>query len=85
MGIFDVSKDSRRIGRNMTYLCIRLAVSSAASMLAVRIVLKALGAEHYGAYSAVLAVIAAIGTFNGMLENAARRFLSHEMSISANG
>ncbi len=85
MGIFDVSKDSRRIGRNMTYLCIRLAVSSAASMLAVRIVLKALGAEPYGAYSAVLAVIAAVGTFNGMLENAARRFLSHEMSVSANG
>lgn len=80
-----ISKDTLLIGRNMTYLCIRLAVSSAASMLAVRIVLKALSAEHYGAYAAVLAVVAVAGTFNGMLENAARRFLSHEMSVSANG
>ena len=80
-----ISKDTLLIGRNMTYLCVRLAVSSAASMFAVRIVLKALGTEHYGAYAAVLAVVAVVGTFNGMLENAARRFLSHEMSLSSDG
>ncbi|MBP3405343.1 MAG: hypothetical protein J6N18_04515, partial [Kiritimatiellae bacterium] len=80
-----ISKDTLLIGRNMTYLCIRLVASSAASMLAVRIVLKALSAEHYGAYAAVLAVVAVAGTFNGMLENAARRFLSHEMSLSSDG
>lgn len=64
----------------MMHLCVRLVLSTAAGMVSVRIVLDALGVEGYGTYAAVTGVVSTFATLNGMLENAARRFLSHEIA-----
>ena len=68
------------IARNMIHLCIRLALSTAAGMVSVRFVLDALGVEGYGTYAAVFGVVYTFSALNGMLENAARRFLSRELA-----
>ena len=71
-----------RIAKNMAHLCIRLALSTVAGMLSVRIVLDGLGVEGYGTYAAVFGVVSTFATLNGMFENASRRFLSHEMALN---
>ena len=56
-----------------------MAISTVAGLLAVRIAIGALGMSGYGVFVAVNAVVAAIMTFNGVLQVTAQRFLSHEM------
>ena len=68
------------IARNMIHLCIRLVLSTAAGMVSVRFVLDALGVEGYGTYAAVFGVVYTFSALYGMLENAARRFLSREIA-----
>ncbi len=68
------------IAQNMMHLCIRLALLTAAGMVSVRFVLDALGVEGYGTYAAVCGVVYTFSALNGMLENAARRFLSREIA-----
>ena len=71
-----------RIVRNTWPLFIRMAVSSLAGLLAVRVALDALGVTGYGVFVAVNAVVAAFMTFNVVLQVTAQRFLSHAMRHS---
>ena len=68
-----------RMARNTWPLFVRMAISTIAGLLAVRIALDALSVTGYGVFVAVNAVVAAIMTFNGVLQVTAQRFLSHEM------
>ena len=68
-----------RMARNTWPLFVRMAISTVAGLLAVRIALDALCVSGYGVFVAVNAVVAAIMTFNGVLQVTAQRFLSHEM------
>ena len=68
-----------RMVRNTGPLFVRMAISTVAGLLAVRIALNALSVTGYGVFVAVNAVVGAIVTFNGVLQVTAQRFLSHEM------
>ena len=67
------------MARNTWPLFVRMVVSTVAGLLAVRIALNALRVSGYGGFVAINAVVAAIMTFNGVLQVTAQRFLSHEM------
>lgn len=68
-------KYGARVGRNVRWLYLRLAVESVTEIVAARILLSALGIEGYGLFAAVAGSIGAIGFFHGSLEAATRRFV----------
>ena len=68
-------KYGARVGRNVRWLYLRLAVESAAEIAAARILLSALGVEGYGLFAAVSGAVGALAFFHGSLEAAARRFV----------
>ena len=68
--------DARRIAWNTAWLYVRLAVVTVADVLAVRVVMTALGVEDFGVFSAVAAVVTSLLFLNGTLQSTIQRFLS---------
>lgn len=68
-----------RIAKNVIFLYVRMAVSMIVSLYTVRVVLRVLGVEDYGIYSAVGGIISSLTIFTGALSSASQRFFSVEI------
>ena len=68
-----------RIACNTLWLFLRTVLSVAIGGYIVRIVMNALGISTYGVYAAVMGVVTVFSTFNGILQDTARRFLGHAL------
>ena len=68
-----------RICGNSAILFVRTALVAICGAAAVRIAVGALGADGYGTYAAVSALVGTLVLFNGVMEQTARRFLGCAM------
>ena len=68
--------DTRGVGRNTAFLLLRMLVSFAVDVIAVRIVLGGVGAESYGMFCAIAGVVALAFFLENVLFQTARRFMS---------
>lgn len=70
------SENNKRILRNTIFLYIRMFVVIAISLFTVRVILRTLGIEDYGLYSAIGGVVASLSFITSVLSNACQRFFS---------
>ena len=70
------SSSSKKIAKNTLFLYIRMFLVMIVSLYTVRVVLRTLGVEDYGIYSAVGGIITSLAFITGVLANASQRFLS---------
>lgn len=71
--------EARRIARNAGWLYVRLAVVTVSGLIAVRVVMNALGVSGYGVYTAVSGAVSLIFFLQWTMELAVRRFLCVEI------
>ena len=77
--------DVRRIARNTGWLSLRLVLSTAANLMAVRLVVRALGISGFGVFSAVVGVLEVAFFLRWTLEVSVRRFLCHAFAHDDRG
>ena len=75
--------DARRIARNAGWLYVRLAVVTVSGLIAVRVVMNALGVSGFGVFSAVSGAVSLIFFLQWTMELAVRRFLCVEIEKGA--
>lgn len=68
-----------RVIRNAGWLYFRLAVTTVADLLAVRLVMKALGVSGYGLFAAVYGLTSVANLLRGVVQGTAQRFLCFEL------
>lgn len=71
--------NNKRIAKNTVFLYIRMAFSMIVSLYTVRVVLRVLGVEDYGIYSAVGGIVSSLTIFTNTLAVASQRFFSIEI------
>ena len=74
--------NASRIARNTVWLYLRHLISFTAGIAAIGIVVKPLGVDGFGLFSAVSGVAGAICFFGSALGETFRKFLSREIGIS---
>lgn len=74
----EAAVDARRIARNTGWLCLCRLIVMAADVVAVGIVLKALGVDDFGLFAAVSCVSTLICFFGSSLGETSRKFISRE-------
>ena len=74
--------NARRIARNTVWLYLRHLISFAAGIAALGFVVKPLGVEGFGLFSAVSGVAGAICFFGSALGESFRKFLSRKIGVS---
>ena len=80
-----VENAERRIARNTLLLVAKQAVSIFAEALALGLVMRALGAEGYGVYTAAFGVMGVVFLLSGTLNEVFCRFLSFEFGKGERG
>ena len=70
--------DARRIARNAGWLYVRLAVVTVSGLIAVRVVMNALGISGFGVFSAVSGAVSLVFFLQWTMELSVRRFLCVE-------
>ena len=80
-----VESNNKRIAKNTLFLYIRMAFSMIVSLYTVRVVLRVLGIEDYGIYSAVAGIVSSLTIFTSTLSIASQRFFSVEIGKGDNG
>ncbi len=70
-----MSDVTKRIAKNSLFLYGRLFFTTAVSLIAVRLLLQALGATDYGIFSIISGVIAMLQLLNGTMATATMRFI----------
>lgn len=70
---------TNRIARNTMFMYMRMALVMAVSLYTVRVVLRVLGVDDYGIYSAVGGIISSLSFITGVLAVASQRFFSVEL------
>lgn len=75
----------RRIARNTLLLSAKHAVSIAAEIVALGVVIRALGADGYGVYTAAFGVMGVVFMLSGTLNEVFCRFISYEMGKGGRG
>ena len=73
------TRTASRIFGNSAVLFVRTALVAICGAAAVRIAVGALGADGYGTYAAVSALVGVLVLLNGVMEQTARRFLGCAM------
>lgn len=68
-----------RIAKNTIFLYIRMAFAMIVSLYTVRVVLKVLGVEDYGIFSAVGGIMSSLSIFTAAISTASQRFFSIEI------
>ena len=71
--------NNNKIAKNTIFMYIRMAFSMIVSLYTVRVVLKGLGIEDYGIYSAVGGIVSSLTIFTSALSSASQRFFSIEI------
>lgn len=75
----------RRIARNTFLLFAKQAVSIAAEIVALGMVMRALGADGYGVYAAAFGVMGVVFMLSGALNEVFCRFISYEIGKGGRG
>lgn len=70
---------SKRIAKNTCFLYIRMFLVMAVSLYTVRVVLRTLGVEDYGIYSAVGGIVTSLSFVTSVLASASQRFFSIDL------
>lgn len=71
--------DNKRIMKNSIALYIRMLFTMGLNLLITRFVLRYLGADDYGTYSAVGGVVSLFTVLNGGISKANQRFITYEL------
>lgn len=71
-----VRSSSGRVAKNTAILYVRMTVVMLISLIAVRVLLKALGTEDYGVYNAIAGVVLLLNSVTGVLSSSIQRFYS---------
>lgn len=75
----DISENSRRIARNTVLLYFRMFVLMAVGLVTSRVVLRSLGADDFGVYSAVAGFVTFFTILTGSMSTAIGRFFAFEL------
>jgi len=70
-----------RIAKNTALLYFRMLLTMMITLYTTRVVLQVLGAEDYGTYGAVAAVVLMFGFLSGTMATAAQRFFAIELGV----
>lgn len=73
------NQTSKRIAKNTMYLYIRMFLVMVVSLYTVRVVLRTLGVEDYGIYSAVGGIVTSLSFVTAVLATASQRFFSIDL------
>lgn len=76
---------SKRIAKNTMFMYMRMFLVMAVSLYTVRIILRTLGVEDYGVYSAVGGIISSLTFITNVLAIASQRFFSVEIGKGEKG
>lgn len=74
-----LSTNNRRIAKNTLFLYIRTLVTLCITLYTSRVVLRALGVDDYGIYTAVGGFVSMFSLLSGALSNAISRFITFEL------
>lgn len=75
-----IASNNKRIAKNTVILYFRMFLMLALNLFTSRIVLKTLGVEDYGIYSAVGGIVSMFTLISGALTNSVTRFLTYELA-----
>lgn len=75
-----IASNNKRIAKNTIILYFRMFLMLALNLFTSRIVLKTLGVEDYGIYSAVGGIVSMFTLISGALTNSVTRFLTYELA-----
>jgi O-antigen/teichoic acid export membrane protein len=75
------SINKNRIAKNTALLYFRMLLTMLITLYTTRVVLQVLGAEDYGTYGAVAAVVLMFGFLSGTMATAAQRFFAMELGV----
>lgn len=78
----NVISGTKTIAKNSTFLYIRMILLMIVSFISVRIVLKSLGVEDYGVYSAVGGLVVSFSFLSQTLVSASQRFFSIDLGCN---
>lgn len=81
----NTQSSTNRIAKNTMFMYLRMALVMAVSLYTVRVVLRVLGVEDYGIYSAVGGIISSLSFITGVLAVASQRFFSVAIGKNDNG
>lgn len=76
---------NKAIAKNSFYLYVRMIILMLVSLITARVVLKALGVEDYGIYSAVGGVVTSFTFLSQTLVSASQRFFSYCLGLNNKG
>ena len=79
VGVMDEKQGGGRIARNSMVLYVRLLISMAVSIYTSRIVLRALGIDDFGIFTAVGSIVLMMSILTGALSSAVGRFITFEL------
>ena len=74
-----ISSNSKRIAQNMLMLYFRMLLTMVVGLYTYRVILRTLGIEDYGIYTAVGGVVAMFSMLSGSLSAAIGRFITFEL------
>lgn len=73
------ASDNKRIMKNSIALYVRMLFTMGLNLLITRFVLRYLGVDDYGTYSAVGGIVTLFTVFNGGISKANQRFITYEL------
>lgn len=75
------SENNKRIAKNTLFLYLRMLLIMGVTLYTSRVVLRVLGVEDFGIYSAVGGFVSMFAVISGSLTAAISRFITYEMGV----
>lgn len=75
----EISQNSRRVAKNTLLLYVRMLLLMAIGLYTSRVILKALGVEDFGTYTAVYEMVMVFTIVSNSISNAISRFMAYEI------